>query len=53
VKKNFSLEFFKQQGAKGGKIGTQRRMETLTPEQRSEIGRKAARARWKGKTKGK
>ena len=33
-------------GAKGGKVGGQRRMATMTQEQRSEIALKAARARW-------
>lgn len=31
----------------GGKIGGKRRAATLTPEQRSEIARAAAAARWK------
>ncbi len=31
---------------KGGKIGGKARAEKLTPEERSEIARKAARARW-------
>jgi hypothetical protein len=33
-------------GARGGRIGGKRRMETMTFEQRSAIGVKAARARW-------
>jgi hypothetical protein len=41
------IEFFKKQGAKGGKAGAKRRMEALTPERRSEIAKKAASARWK------
>lgn len=41
-----ALEYFRLQGAKGGKIGAKRRMEALTPAQRSEIARKAAAARW-------
>jgi hypothetical protein len=37
-------------GAKGGKVGGKRRLETMTPEQRSEVALAAARARWaKGK----
>lgn len=32
--------------ANGGKIGGKRRAEKLTPEQRREIARKAAKARW-------
>ena len=46
-----SLEFFKKQGAKGGKIGGKRRLETITPERRSAIAKAAAAARWKDKTK--
>jgi hypothetical protein len=42
-----ALKFFREQGARGGKIGTKRRMENLTPEQRSDIARTAAAARWK------
>lgn len=34
-------------GKKGGKIGGKRRMQTMTPEQRSQIALKAAQARWK------
>ena len=33
-------------GRAGGKKGGKRRMETMTPEQRSEIALRAARARW-------
>jgi hypothetical protein len=33
-------------GAKGGKIGGKRRLETMTPEQRSKSAKKAAKARW-------
>jgi hypothetical protein len=33
-------------GAKGGRIGGKRRLETLTQERRSEIALKAADARW-------
>jgi hypothetical protein len=39
------LEFFRKQGAKGGKIGGKRSLETMTPEQRSERARKAVAAR--------
>jgi|KBSMisStandDraft_5_1062788.scaffolds.fasta_scaffold1881494_1 hypothetical protein len=39
-----AVEFFRRQGAKGGKLSTKARMEKLTPEQRSEIARKAAAA---------
>lgn len=40
-------EFFRQQGSAGGKLGAKARMEKLTPEQRSEIARKAVQAREK------
>lgn len=39
-----ALEFFRKQGARGGKIGGKRRLETMTPEQRSAIAKKAATA---------
>ena len=38
------LEFFRQQGAKGGRIGGKRSLETMTPEQRSARARKAGKA---------
>ncbi len=34
-------------GKKGGKIGGKRRLVTMTPEERSQAGLKAAQARWK------
>jgi hypothetical protein len=36
------LKFFKEQGAKGGRIGGKRALETMTPEQRTERARKAS-----------
>ncbi len=39
-----------EMGRKGGKIGGKKRLETMTPEQRSQIALKAAQSRW-GKTK--
>lgn len=39
-----ALEFFREQGRKGGKIGAQRRVETTTPEQRKAWAKKAAAA---------
>jgi len=33
-------------GTKGGRIGGKRRLETMTPEERSQIALKAAKARW-------
>jgi hypothetical protein len=39
-------EYFRQEGARGGRIGGRRRAANLTAEQRRESARKAARARW-------
>ena len=36
------LEYFRKQGAKGGKLSGSARMQKLTPEQRSAIAKKAA-----------
>jgi len=33
-------------GRKGGKIGGKRRLKTMTPEERSQVAVKAAKARW-------
>jgi len=44
-------EYFKAEGAKGGKLSAAARLKKLTPEQRSEIARKAAAARWQKKEK--
>jgi hypothetical protein len=41
-----ALEYFRKQGAKGGKIGGILRAERMTPEQRSEAARKAVLVRW-------
>jgi hypothetical protein len=38
------LEFFRKQGAKGGKIGGRRSLETMTPEERSARAVKASAA---------
>jgi len=40
-----ALEFFREQGRKGGKLSGAARMKKLTPEQRSEIAKKAVAAR--------
>lgn len=37
-----ALEFFRKQGAKGGKIGGKRSLETMTAEQRSVRAKKAS-----------
>jgi hypothetical protein len=36
------LEFFRKQGARGGKIGGKRSLETMTPEERSVRAKKAS-----------
>ena len=53
------LRFFKEQGARGGRIGGRRSLQTMTPEQRvararkaSQAAAKARRAKAKMKTKG-
>jgi uncharacterized protein YdaU (DUF1376 family) len=38
------LKFFKEQGAKGGRIGGRRSLQTMTAEQRAARARKASRA---------
>ena len=40
-------DFFVKQGSRGGKIGGKKRMGGLTPEQRSDLARKAVAARIK------
>ena len=42
----FEQQFMRAMGAKGGKIGGKRRLETMTDEQRKRSARKAAKARW-------
>jgi hypothetical protein len=39
-------------GAKGGRIGGKRRLETMTEAQRKQVAKKAADARWSGRKKG-
>ena len=39
------LEFFRETGRRGGKIGGKRSLETMTPEQRTERAKKASAAR--------
>jgi hypothetical protein len=50
VDKRTVSEVMREMGRKGGKIGGKRRLETMTPEERAEIARKAgvkgAAARW-------
>jgi hypothetical protein len=40
-----AIEFFREQGRKGGKLSAEARMDKLTPEQRSAIAKKAVQAR--------
>ena len=40
------LDYFKKQGAKGGKVGGAIRAARMTAEERSESARKAVQARW-------
>lgn len=40
-----ALEYFRKQGARGGKLGAKARMEKLTPEKRSAIARNAVMVR--------
>ena len=44
-----ALEFFKEMGRKGGKIGGKRSLKTMTPEQRQERAQKAGLASAKAK----
>jgi hypothetical protein len=47
-------EMGRKGGKKGGKKGAKVRMETLTPERRTQIAQKAAKTRWaRAKKKGK
>lgn len=39
-------QVMREMGAKGGKIGGKRRLETMTDAQRTKSARKAAKARW-------
>ena len=43
---NDTRAYFVEMGARGGRIGGKRRMETITPERRKEIAQKAIAARW-------
>ncbi len=42
-----ALEFFRKEGAKGGKVGGKKAAANMTTEQRKKRARKAAEARWK------
>lgn len=43
------LDFFRKQGAKGGKMGGAIRAERMTQEERTESARRAVQARWAAK----
>ena len=43
-----TLEFFRQHGARGGKLGGKKSSENMTPEQRTERARKAVAERESG-----
>lgn len=45
------LEFFKEQGRKGGKIGGRRQKQTATPEQLAAWGRKGGKTAGRGRPK--
>lgn len=49
VSKNLVSQVMAAMGRKGGKIGGKRRLVTMTPERRSEVGRLAAQKRWGNK----
>lgn len=40
------LRVMREMGRRGGKKGGKRRMETMTPEERSRVAHKAAQVRW-------
>ena len=46
VKLTIVQQVVREMGAKGGKIGGKRRLETMTDAQRSKSAKKAAKARW-------
>jgi hypothetical protein len=50
VSENVISQVMAAMGAKGGRIGGKRRLETMTDAQRTRIAKKAANARW-SKTK--
>jgi hypothetical protein len=44
------LAFFREQGARGGRVGGKRSLETMTPEQRSARAKKASAAAAKARS---
>jgi len=51
IPKNVLHDIMSKMGRKGGRIGGKRRLETMTPEERSAAALKAAKARWDTKPK--
>ena len=49
ITKNLLSQVMASMGQKGGKTGGKNRMALLTPEQRSEMGKAAAKKRWGAK----
>jgi len=47
-----AIEFFRAMGRKGGKRGGKARWEGVSPEERSEIARRAVLARWRKQRQG-
>ncbi|HEU0122639.1 MAG TPA: hypothetical protein VFQ91_19055 [Bryobacteraceae bacterium] len=45
-----ALNYFRKEGAKGGKIGGKRSLETMTPEERSARAKKASEAAAKARS---
>lgn len=50
--KNTISSVMAEMGRRGGRIGGKRRLETMTPAQRSKIAKKAAKTRWQKSRKG-
>jgi hypothetical protein len=44
--KTIPLDYFREMGRRGGRIGGKRRAQQMTAEERKELARKAAMARW-------
>jgi len=51
INKSTVSEVMREMGARGGKIGGKRRLQTMTPEERKKSASKAAKARWSKKAK--
>jgi hypothetical protein len=52
AKKALISSVMAEMGRKGGKKGGKRRLETMTPEQRSQVALNAAKTRWSNRGKG-